>query len=125
MLNGTDTQAPILILRRLQYPIVPPPNGDVPREENFIVSMWISDTSEPMFRLEIATDLNREAAQAYITTVGGIEMLSGPEGISLRLEDPVAEDGNYTGVLELIHNEAGDHYTDLAFHWLLGIWFAI
>ncbi len=125
MLNVVDMNAPALILRHLQYPMIPPPGADVPHHDNFVLGMWMSDLSAPIFQMEVSTDVQRAEAQEYIRTVGAIEALSGPEGMALNLEQPDAPGSNYTGTLEVVHSEMGDHYTDLVFIWLLGNWFAI
>ena len=125
ILSAVEIDAPVLILRHLQYPMVPPPGADVPHHEDFVLGMWISDTSAPVFQIEASTDLGHEAAEHYIRTVGAIEAVAGPDGIAFSLDQPVAGNDNYPGSLELLHSELGDHYTDLIYVWLLGIWFTI
>ncbi|MEC8860916.1 MAG: hypothetical protein VYE29_13075 [Pseudomonadota bacterium] len=124
-LKDVDIDAPVLILRDLQFPMAPPPGFEVPSAENFILGMWMTDMSAPVFELEAATELDVEAAENYITTVGGIEALSGPEGMALRLQPRTETDSNISGTLTVVHSEMGDHYTDLVFHWMLGNWFSI
>lgn len=121
-LSEVNRSAPILILRNLKYPIPQPEAYDTPNEGNFAIGMWISDASRAAFELEIASDLDLEEAKNYLRVVGAIEALSGPEGVALEIR-PSGE--NYMGDLQLLYSEMGDHHTDLAFHWLLGIWFAI
>jgi hypothetical protein len=124
-LKDVNIDAPVLILRDLQFPMAPPPGFEVPSAENFILGLWMTDMSAPVFKLEAATELDVEAAENYITTVGGIEALSGPEGMALSLQPGTETDSNITGTLTIVHSEMGDHYTDLTFHWLLGNWFSI
>lgn len=125
VLTTVNINAPVLILRYLQYPMTPPPGSDVPHQDDFVMGMWISDLSMPAFQIEASTDLMHESAEDYIRTVGAIEALSGPEGITFTLAQPVTGDENYLGRLELLHSEMGDHYIDLTYVWLLGLWFAI
>lgn len=125
MLGTVDFHAPVLILRYLQYPMTPPPGAEVPHHEDFVLGAWISDMSVPVFHLEASTDLGPGAAEDYIRTVGAIEAVSGPEGVAFSMEGRDAKGDSYLGRLELLHSELGDHYTDLAYIWLLGIWFAI
>jgi hypothetical protein len=119
-----DKDAPVLIPRYLQLPMTPPPGADVPHYDDFVLGMWMSDLSEPVFQMVVVTDLPHADAEHYIRTIGAIEAISGPEGMELNLEQQVAEN-KFTGTLEVVHHELGDHYTDLVFFWLLGIWFAI
>ena len=125
MLNAVEIDAPVLILRHLQYPVSPPPGAEIQNHENFVLGMWISDMSAPVFQIEASTDLEPEAAEGYIRTVGAIEALAGPDNIAFSLDHPEETRQNYRGRLELHHSELGDHYTDLTYTWLLGIWFAI